>query len=81
MLRPMAATGVPLGDVVIVLTFAVMVVAAAAAAAVAAMGVLPGDEVMVFAFMVTAAAARTLTFGGGEVGVHNIVLLLEESWV
>jgi hypothetical protein len=50
-LRMMAATGVPLGDVVIALKFA------------------------------AAAAAVASTFGGGRVGVCDIVVLLGESLV
>ncbi len=75
-LRPMAAMGVPPGNVVIALAFA-----AVASAAMAAMGVPPGDEVMMLVFMAIAAAAAALTFGGGGVGVSNIVALLGESWV
>ncbi len=75
-LRPMAAMGVPLGNVVIALVFAV-----AATAAMVATGVLPGDEVMVLAFTATAVAAVASTFGGGRVGVSDIVVLLGESWV
>ncbi len=75
-LRPMAAMGVPLGDVVIALAFA-----AAVAAAIAATCVLPRDKFMALMFTATAAAAATLTFGGGWVGVRNIVALLGESWV
>jgi hypothetical protein len=51
-LRLMAATGVPLGDVVIALAFTGAAVAAAAS-----------------------------MFGGGGVGVCNIIALLGESWV
>jgi hypothetical protein len=66
MLRPMAAIGVPAGDAVIVLAFAV-----AGAAAMAAIGVPPGDKGIALAFAVTAAVAEK--FVGGEVGVHTIV--------
>ncbi len=84
MLRPMAATGVPLGDVVIALAAAAAAVAATAVAAVApaavaavamtatATGVLPGDKGMALAFAATVAAAAA-TFVGGEVGSSAIV--------
>ncbi len=62
-LRPMAATGVPPGDIVIALAFAVAATAVAAAAAAAA------------------AAVVASTFGGGGVGVCDIVALLGKSWV
>ncbi len=72
MLTPMAATGVPPGDVVIALT---------SAAAAAATGFLLGDVAMALTFKVTATAAAASTFGGGGVGVCDIVALLGESWV
>ncbi len=75
-LRPMAATGILPGNVVIALAFA-----AAATAARAATGVPPGDEVMALPFMATAAAAAASAFGGGGVEVSNIVALLRKSWV
>ncbi len=67
MLRPMAATGVPPGDMVIALAFAAAVAVVAAAATMAATGIPPGDEGMAIAFAVTAAEAAT--FVGGGVGV------------
>ncbi len=67
----MAVMGILPGDVVIALGFA-----AAAAMRMAATGVLPGDEVMALGFTATAAVVA-LMFGGGGVGVHNIVVCLE----
>ncbi len=73
-LRPMAAMGVPPGDVVIALGFR-----AATAAAVAAMGIPLGDKVMLLAFTVTAAAAATLTFrGGGGGGLQHCSIARRE---
>jgi hypothetical protein len=66
-LRPMAATSVPPGDVVIALAFAFAV----AAVAVAATCVLLGDKGIALAFAATATAAAM--FVGGEVGVCSIV--------
>ena len=74
-LRPIAATGVKLGDVVIALAFAPAVATAVAT------GVPPGDKGIALAFMATAAVAEASTFGGGEVGVCAIVAWLRESWV
>ncbi len=58
--------GIPPGDAVIVLTFAM------AAVVIAAMGILPGDKGIALAFAATAAAAAA-RFVGGEVGVPVIV--------
>jgi hypothetical protein len=68
-LRPMAATSILPGNMVIALALA----AAAAAVAMAATGILPGDKVMALAFMVTAVAMVTSMFGGGGVGVCDII--------
>ncbi len=71
-LRPMAATGVPPGNVVIALAFA-----AAAMVEMAATGISPGDKLMALAFTETVVAAvAALTFGGGGVVVSNIVASL-----
>ncbi len=72
-----AATGIPPGDVMIALAFAV------AATAVAATGVPLGDFMMVLALMATAAVAVASMFEGGRgrVGVCNIIALLRESLV
>ncbi len=67
MLKPMAAMGVPPGDVVIVPAFA------AAAVVMAEIGVPPGDEGIAFMFAATAAVVAMATFVGGDVGVHAIV--------
>ncbi len=77
MLRPMAATGIPPGDVVIALVFA----EEAATAAIAVTGILPGEVVMALAFTAAAAAAAAVAasmFGGGGVGVYSIVATLRE---
>jgi hypothetical protein len=69
MLRPMAAMGIPQGDVVTALGFAVAAAAVATAAAV--MGTLLRDEGTMLAFMATVAVVATLV--GGKVGVQAIV--------
>ncbi len=66
-LRPMAALGIPLGNIMIALAFVVR-----AAAAMAAMGSLPDNIVMGLVFMATASSATASIFGGGGVGVCNI---------
>ncbi len=63
MLRPMATKGVPPGDAVIVLAFAV------AAAAMAAIVIPLGDKGIVLKFAATAAAAAIV---GGGVGICNM---------
>ncbi len=72
MLGPVAAMGVPPGDVMIVHALA------AAVAVMAVIVVPPGDKGIALAFMATALAAAIV---GGGVGVCGIVASLRESYV
>ncbi len=72
LLTPMAAMGVPRGDVMIALVFA-----GAAVAWMAATGIQPGDIMIALAFAATVVVVAALTFGGGGVGAWRELGLIK----